>query len=237
MKACRESGRLFLVRKGITESANGGSNRGPDASPVPGRKRTASPPERYTAPFRRSRRPWTRTAPWPRSIRRHRARVTARAWCSAAPAGGDILEVFPGGCAGSIDQRQKARDVAGFQGTDLGQDPAVFVKHMNGPQDGPVPGQAAHLRPGDGRMRPHPPGRRTSASNRRHTAFKSRGMAAYWAVRSAWSAPLSTMHRTYPGRAAFRRRTSGAAGSRKSMNTRPPVLEASWSIRPQGLPK
>ena len=31
--------------------------------------------------------PWTRTAPWPRSIRRHRARVTARAWCSAAPAG------------------------------------------------------------------------------------------------------------------------------------------------------
>lgn len=58
--------------------------------------------------------------------------------------GGDILEVFPGGCTGSIDQRQKARDVAGFQGTDLGQDPAVFVKHMNSPQDSPVPGQAAH---------------------------------------------------------------------------------------------
>ena len=70
-------------------------------------------------------------------------------------------------------------------------------------------------------------------------SLSSPGTAAYSPVRSAWSAPLSMMHRAWPAeeKSKSSRSTTGLALSWKSIVTMPPTEEAIWSSRPLGLPK
>ena len=65
---------------------------------------------------------------------------------SGGPLRGDVLQIFPGGAAGVVDQGQEPLRVAVFQGLHLAQHPAVLVEHMDGPQHRPVPGGPADLR-------------------------------------------------------------------------------------------
>ena len=62
------------------------------------------------------------------------------------PGRGHVLEIAPGGKAGGPHQGQIGVEVPGPQGVPHGQDPAVFVVDMHGPEHRPVPADPAQLR-------------------------------------------------------------------------------------------
>ena len=142
--------------------------------PAPPGRRDNPPPAPCTGPFLRSRRRVPGRLPGP-AAGGGTGPGSRPAPDARRPLRGDVLQIFPGGAAGVVDQGQEPLHVAVFQGLHLAQHPAVLVKHMDGPQHRPVPGGPGGPPAGGGKNSASSTWRSTSAPNRRHTAPSSRG--------------------------------------------------------------